>query len=259
MRVDYHIHTGYINHATGRIIDICRTAEARGFSEICITEHLENQFSEAGDVVLDRRLWSSYFRDIEEAARETGITVRKGVELGYDSRYLKELREFDTREFDFVLGSVHYIDGRPISKREPINSGQKSVFIRYHQLLKEMCETMDIDCIGHMDLLKKQMPIIPVSEYTDELNDLFSVMRRKDIGFELNTSGWKTRAGMCYPDPEIVKMLYDAGIRKVTIGSDCHKPDDIGYRFSDGLEVLRRSGFSKICTFENRRARFTDI
>lgn len=83
--------------------------------------------------------------------------------------------------------------------------------------------------------------------------------KKNGIGFEVNTGGWRRYQNEQFPRKEILEMLYNAGVRKVTIGSDCHKVEEFGYYIKEGLEVLKKSGFKRVCTFTGRQPEYHKI
>jgi histidinol-phosphatase (PHP family) len=259
MLMDYHIHTGFVRHASGSITELCKAAADKGIREICFTEHME--FDPASDSTSDPGMWESYFREIPEASAKAGIRAKIGVEIGYDRRYIAQIREFLNRyDFDYVLGSVHVLDNEMLSASKKASPGTDIIgsHKRYYMLVAEMAESLDIDCIGHLDVVKKQYGAVPAELCSNELNRLFLLMDRMEIGFELNTSGWM-KAAMCYPDPEILRLLHDKGIRKVTVGSDCHNPAEIGCMIEEGIAALREAGFKEICSFSKRMPTYLRI
>jgi histidinol-phosphatase (PHP family) len=44
----------------------------------------------------------------------------------------------------------------------------------------------------------------------------------------------------------------------ITLGSDAHKPEDVGRSFSEALKLLRNTGYDSICTFQKRKREKTD-
>ncbi|MDP1809578.1 MAG: PHP-associated domain-containing protein, partial [Actinomycetota bacterium] len=45
----------------------------------------------------------------------------------------------------------------------------------------------------------------------------------------------------------------------VTLGSDAHAPEQVGFRFKYLLEQLKAAGYSEIVTFEGRQRRMVEI
>jgi histidinol-phosphatase (PHP family) len=69
------------------------------------------------------------------------------------------------------------------------------------------------------------------------------------MALELNTSGYFQNPQEPYPCRQILEMAYEAGIRKVTIGSDCHEPKNLGRGIHQGRALLKEVGFKEITFF----------
>jgi histidinol-phosphatase (PHP family) len=79
-------------------------------------------------------------------------------------------------------------------------------------------------------------------------------MKRFNVGFEVNTSS--LRKGMDEPMPEssLVAALRKEGIETVTVGSDAHRPRDVGKGIEIALKIIRECGFDSPSSFDKRRA-----
>jgi histidinol-phosphatase (PHP family) len=42
----------------------------------------------------------------------------------------------------------------------------------------------------------------------------------------------------------------------ITIGSDSHKPEQLGFQIKEGQDLLRSLGFTKLCAFEQMQPIF---
>ena len=54
----------------------------------------------------------------------------------------------------------------------------------------------------------------------------------------------------------MVKAYRAKGGEIITVGTDAHRPEDIGSDFSLAAERLKECGFSYYCTFEKRTPSF---
>ncbi len=64
---------------------------------------------------------------------------------------------------------------------------------------------------------------------------------------------------MLTPNVEILKWYVALGGDRVTLGSDAHKPEDIGADLDVALDAARAAGLKYITQFEQRRARLKRI
>ncbi len=74
------------------------------------------------------------------------------------------------------------------------------------------------------------------------------------MGVEVNTSGRRHEHGVQYPIREFLEAVNQVGIKKVTIGSDSHSPDHLGFWLVEAVGLLKDVGFKNITNFEGRKA-----
>ncbi|MBT4286994.1 MAG: histidinol-phosphatase HisJ family protein [Deltaproteobacteria bacterium] len=259
-RFDYHLHTGCSADGSGTVKDYCREAVRKGFIEICITNHQEWISAANGyyDYAMRNTNWHKLLRDIEAARQDfPELSVKLGCEIGYYPQYATEIIQF-TKElpFDYVISSVHALENKTLSDVKISGSKDKNVQIkwirRYYSSILEMVQHDYFDCVGHFDVAKRHIPFQALEACQDLINDIAKSMIKYDIGFELNTSHWFLANQECYPGLEILQVFKDVGIKKVTIGSDAHSPENLGQGILKGLEILKKAGFASLCTFSKR-------
>jgi len=73
------------------------------------------------------------------------------------------------------------------------------------------------------------------------------------VGIEVNSSGRRHHHGQQYPVEDFLEAAWRAGLRKVTIGSDSHTPEHLGYWLPEALDLLRAIGFKHISRYRGRR------
>lgn len=258
--IDYHLHTCCSKDGTGEVAEHCKKAAKRGFKEICFTNHQE-WISAAGgyyDYAMRSKGWQQLISSIEAARKEFPmLTVKLGCEIGHYPQYVKEIIRFtEQHPFDYIIGSIHALNNKPLDDAAFLGNKDTDFQMKwmreYFSAIKEMVGYPYFDCIGHLDFVKKNIPLHSLEKYQDLIWDIAQSMKKNDIGFELNTSGWHHPIQECYPSIYILKILKDAGVRKVTIGSDSHSPATLGQDIQKGLAILKQSGFDSVCTFSKR-------
>ena len=266
MLIDYHIHTNTSKDASQTVFECCQIAAEKGFKEICITNHHELISVDNGtyDYALRDEEINELFKQAKEAKKKFGINVKVGVELGYYEGREEELKIFAEKfPFDYIIGGIHFINGSPIATEEVfLDAGKEYVkekYNEYFRLLKKAIEANFFDCVAHFELPRKETPNYEFNEYKDKAYECIKEMKKNNIGFELNTGGWRRYHNEAYPRKEILEMLKKAGIEKVTIGSDSHSTQELGYEIEKGLEILKNKGFNHICTFSKRKPSYHKI
>ena len=64
---------------------------------------------------------------------------------------------------------------------------------------------------------------------------------------------------MLTPNVEILKWYVELGGERVTLGSDAHKPEDIGADLEVALDAARAAGLKYVTQFERRQASLVKI
>ena len=64
----------------------------------------------------------------------------------------------------------------------------------------------------------------------------------------MNTNGFNHPVNEMYPSDQIIEILFNFNV-PVTLGSDAHTSDRVGYRFDEAVGKLRKAGYRKISGF----------
>jgi histidinol-phosphatase (PHP family) len=110
--------------------------------------------------------------------------------------------------------------------------------------------------LAHPDLVKvwgkgKPDPPRPRREYYElAMGSIASA----DVAVEVSTAGLRKAAGEIYPARELLELCVAAG-KPVSLSSDAHEPEFIGYGYDRALELLGECGVEQVSVFENRRRR----
>lgn len=256
---DYHLHSNVSYDGHGTPEEMIRAAANAGLTEICFTDHLDYLHCLPRS---QTTFTMDNYRRAYDALEIPDLTIRHGVEVGLTPWNKVEL-EADLRgyPFDFVLGSVHFInDEDPYLPpywvgRDPLQAER--------QYFEEMLRCVQIhdnfDVLGHLTYISKCKAhpcprIIPLEEYRDLIAQIMEQLIAKGKGLEVNTSG-KDRCGVFLPDIPYLKLFRDLGGQIVTVGSDAHTPDRVGQYTAQVCGILKEI-FGHVCTFRNRQPVF---
>ena len=274
--IDYHIHPNYSIDAEGSIDEFCKVALEREFREICFTTHLDTDAvrNDAYVIVRGKRVdarSSSWLEDYENSVRiagdqyrNEGLEVRLGVEVDYYPGVMDNLPEtFHDTKFDLVMGSAHLVDHLAISVKEESHEffskhNMEQMGNIYFSLLMDCVESGLFDILGHLDLYRRYGEEFYGGEirslWKAHVSDLASGMKRFNVGFEVNTSSLRKGMDESMPDASLVAALRKEGIETVTVGSDAHRPRDVGQGIEIALKVIKECGFDSPVSFDKRRA-----
>lgn len=272
---DYHIHPNYSIDAEGSIEEFCEEALRKGLKEITFTTHLDTDhigddcFVNVKGKKVDTRssLWledyEASIRSADDKYSERGLRVRLGVEVDYISEIDASLPDrFYSTDFDIVLGSMHLIDHIAISATGRAEVAFKKYTMeelgeKYYSLLQEAIESGLFDVIAHIDLYRRYGQKFygdGIREiWKPHIGELANAMKKNEVGFEINTSPLRKGQQQPMPEFDIVKALKEQGIEIVTVGSDAHRPEDVGAGIQTAFQLLNQVGFSSISQFQHRK------
>ena len=106
---DFHLHTIISFDGVGTSQEMAEAARKAGLKEICFTDHVDyNSDPTKAPNLVDMEEYSRAYDHLDIP----GLAIRKGFEFGLTTWNQKELKYFlEQRPFDFVIGSVHFVDG----------------------------------------------------------------------------------------------------------------------------------------------------
>ena len=253
---DFHMHStvSFDGKASGHAMALA--AKERGLKEICFTDHID--YTPEMDMVLD---FGTYAREYD-GLEVPGLKIRRGVEYGItpDNREQMKL-DLAKRNFDFVLGSVHMVDGVDVYLA-PYWEGktvEEAVQLHLEETLRTVSVHTDYDVLGHLTYIAKARanPGHALLRYEDHREIMDEILRqpvRHDKGMEVNTSGID-RCGGSLPTMDIFRRFHELGGRIVTVGSDSHDTDRVG-QYTHEMVAQLKEIFGYVCTFENRQPIF---
>ena len=256
MLPDYHIHTTLCNHASGEMEAYVERAVELGFGEIGFAEHMP--------VMPEPHLCLSYddlpyYVERVMALRERyagTITIRLGAEMDMDLDRVDEIsRIIEQYDFDYVIGSIHYLGDWPFDQVQYRDRFEQSdldkLYERFFGTIMAAARSGLYDIAGHPDNLKR-MGYRPDSDLEPLYEAVAGVFSEMNVAFELNTSGYDYPAREAYPAPAFLKILNRHNV-PVTVGSDSHKPEHVGRHYDRALELLLEAGYDSVATFHKRQ------
>ena len=272
MIVDYHMHLrrpadGYeeIDHtpeAAERFVEIARE---RGVDEIGFTEHVY-YFRQT------RELWTKPYNldrcvhdldrycDAVLEARRRAFPVKLGLEVDFVPGRERELHDvLEQYPWDFLLGSVHEIEGHPID-HDPGEGLWKhfpteEVWRRYFIALRGAARSGLFDVLSHPDLVKifgRRPSADAVLLHHEETAD--AVEAAGALAIEVSTAGLRKPVADVYPDRGLLEACRRRDV-PITTASDAHVPDDVGRHFDEAIHLARAAGYSTVTVFDQRQAR----
>lgn len=251
---DCHVHTSFCD---GKVTaeEMLSHAYRMGYKAFGLSVHSPLPFK--NDYALPKEEENTYIRTLQALKfRYRGkMDVLMGIEWDYDTPY-------GFPQYDYRIGSVHqlfsgtryyaldYTEEELSACIRDMFGGHVDAFLSYYfNAVETSAMRGGVDIVGHFDLLTKYNR---ASRFFDEngsryrefaLNALRRIAaKRPDVLFEVNVGGMY-RVGRVYPYPAPFLLRELARLRvKMTLTSDAHSPDGLGYKESNVLTLCRNCG-----------------
>lgn len=247
MLVDYHVHVqshGEYPFSHNRLRDFAAVAANQGISVLGLADH---------DWLVD----GIHCEAVAAVRRDyPGLEISQGLEVefipGCEPKVRRLLR---TRAFDYLLGSVHSVDGFAfdiLSNRRLYGIwAPDMLYRRYYQLLLLAVQSGLFDILAHLDVIK----VFGCRARTDQAAVLLPVLaaiRRSGSVVEINSTGWHKPVGEQYPESWILEACWQSGI-PITLSSDAHEPDQVGRDLCRARELAWQIGYRQVAVFRRRQ------
>ena len=264
---DYHLHTVRCGHASGSLEEYLKVAQKLGLHEVGFSDHLPLYFlpkdKREDGIAMDESEMEAYFEDVRRARLAfPDIIVKMGIEADYipgqEDKLVTLLKKMP---LDYVLGSVHYIDGWGFDNPDYIDEyGKRDIdklYWRYFELLKQAAQSGIFDILAHPDLVKK-FGYFPMADMTEVYEDTVQAIKKSNVCIELNTAGLRVPARQMYPAEGFLQLCCRYGV-PVTLGSDAHKPEQVGQGFVEAVNLLKKVGYRETVIFRGRQREFVSF
>lgn len=259
MLSDFHIHTRFSGDSEADVDKVIESAIAKGMTHMSFTDHNDLEY-ENGTFELDTENYFKYMTEKKNQYKNQ-IHISVGIECGLEPRYEKRINDLlATYDFDFVIGSSHVINGKDPYYKEYFEG--RPVHDAMVEYLLSIDENIDMfsnfDVYGHLDYMMRYAPITMeekrynYDEYGEYYDRILTKLINKGKGIEINTSALKSGQLDTNPNLQVVKKYAELGGQIITIGSDAHAPEHVGYGFDVAEKMLKEAGFSHYNVFTAR-------
>jgi histidinol-phosphatase (PHP family) len=262
IKFDLHTHHDRCGHAKGTIKDYVESAIDKGLSIIGISDHSPYFSSEEDQpyphISMAKSQFQEYVQEVLQLKQQYSgkIDVLLGVESDFFPEQVEKYRScFKPYPFDYIIGSVHHVDGVSIFKKdrwEGLTEHQKlQTKDNYYHLIEKSARSGMFQILGHIDAMKGYYPAFSTIQ-TKAIEHTLKVIGENDMAIEINTSGKTKDVGGWYPSDEILELANHYGVR-VTFGSDAHIPDRVGDEFELVREKLKEIGYKDWVYFKEKK------
>ena len=181
---DYHMHTrvSFDAHETGEAM--AKAALAAGLKEICFTDHLDyDPLGKMGVLAFDQAAYNAEYDNLEVP----GLKIRRGMEFGMTADNVAQFKQdLQRRPFDFVLGSIHFVDDVDVYFPEYWEG--KTIFQAERRYLEATLECVrihdDFDVLAHLTYIAKtnSHPAprpVPFAEHREIIDEILRTFNGK--------------------------------------------------------------------------------
>lgn len=265
--VDCHTHCNFSDDSRMLPEDGVKRAIELGLHGITFTDHIDFDYPNPA--------YTFHFDPAKRLATLTAlqhdvgntIKILNGVEIGIQPHVIEKSNDFIANgNFDFVINSVHAIDGSSLCSQGTFFAGKtkKQAYDRYLTAIYDcITQFTNFDIVGHIGYIRRYGPYPDNSLRYHEYADIIDAILKKVItdgkGIEINTSGYAYHLGSPIPDIDIIRRYKELGGEIITMGSDSHTADHIGNYFEEAIAILQQAGFSQVAYFVQRKPIFVPL
>ncbi|MCK9536442.1 MAG: histidinol-phosphatase HisJ family protein [Bacilli bacterium] len=250
--IDAHIHIEFGEYTPEYIECMVNTALAKQIKELRILDHTHKfiEFKPIYDIIrLDPFNCNWYDRKrpvplndylnfiVKIKQKDYPVKLRFGLEVCYFKEKEDELRTIlNQYDFDFLIGSVHFIDGFGFDLSQENWEGKdiNHLYRRYYEINISLIKSGLFTSLGHPDAIKlfEKYPDYSLTETYYRIARLLG-----EYNMETENNSGLIRYGFPYPglNQEFLDILKKMKV-KINRASDAHKIEDIGRMFNQ-LEI----------------------
>lgn len=263
---DSHVHSSFSTDSTLIEEKACERAKKQGLKGLVFTDHIDLNFPKI-DFTIDFKKHHSFIMDLK-AMHKNELDIVKGIEVGIYEKVVDQTKKIlADNKFDFIISSVHLLNGFDAYDTEIyVGKSKKEIYSLYlKQILKNYFMFNDYDVLGHFDFIIRYAPYddrsMLYSEFSDLFDEIFKTLIYAGKGIEINTGSYRMTGSkkVAIFDENILKRYKELGGEIITLGSDAHSEDFIGYGFENFTEIIKRCGFKYIAHYIDRKAIFETL
>ncbi len=267
---DLHNHT-LASHGTASAAAMLERGRAAGLQWFGLSEHapLPPGFScklYTGDLNVEFPRYAAEVIQLREASEKgPGPRVLLGMELDWIPSRLPYMRALVAAwPFDYVLGSLHHIDGMSVGALANWGPGVSreerfARFAAYYYEMAAMAKSGLVQIASHPDFIKLRAfddfrAWLALPESRAPLEAAVSALAATGTVMEVSAAGLRQDFAEPYPAPAIMRLAAGAGV-DICFGSDAHTPADVGLPFDRLADYARGFGYTDSVIFINRQRR----
>lgn len=244
------------------------SAIGKGLAGVCFTDHcdffvppMKAQHEEYVPEVFDVEARNAEIDKVNVKCPRD-FHVFKGIEIGVQkSERDKIAAHLEKYSFDEIIASVHYLDDT-----DPFWGGYyegKTWRYAYGHYLETLYDEMvwlgdRFDIMGHYDYVTRYAPYpecsILYKDFPDILDSMLRYLAENGKALEINTKTYQDFKGRTpVLDKNILIRYRELGGEIISLGSDSHDADRVGFNFERTAALVSRCGFRYLAHFDKRK------
>jgi histidinol-phosphatase (PHP family) len=260
---DYHVHSHFSSDSEASMETMCMAAIKAGIRELGFSDHVDLHPSEPFQDYLDLEAWWVSFEACEQKFAGE-LVLRAGVEVGEPHRFSQRVeRLIQEHPWDFVLGSLHWVGDECVFDQAFFQQNERNSYLAYFRELEHLVHDGNFDILAHFDVVKRYGyehygEFLP-EQYEEPIRRILRKLAERDLALEINTVTLRRSIQQPSPDVNILRWFLEEGGHYVTLGSDAHEPQDIGFDLGPMKNMVQSVGFSGLTRYETREGSIVDF
>lgn len=267
--IDTHIHSKFSIDSDLPLEAACEKAFSIGLDGLTFTDHLDIDFPNYdGSELIDFNIYSETVDRVSENYAKK-LKVLKGIEVGIQPHVMEEsLKIVRSVDFDYVLASVHVIDGMDpyFNDYYYTSRTKKEAYELYLQKILSMINDFeDFNNVGHFEYITRYAGYddrsLRYNDHTDVFEAILRALISRGKGFEINTGSFRDKPGIVTAeyDATALKRFRELGGDLVSLGSDAHNEQYVGYKFNYFRDLMLAAGYTHVVHYEKRKPVYTKL
>lgn len=263
---DFHVHSNYSSDSPSSMQRMVLAGQNMGLRGLCFTDHVDLDYQSTE--ISFNFCYSDYVNELKsvKSAFCENFEIYTGVELGMQPHINAENEAFlKGKGFDFIIGSVHCVNKKSMYDGSFLTDKTHEECIKdyFDDMLHCIDNFKNFDVLGHLDIVRRYLPgseeDFSYETYKGYVYDILKRLINSYKGIEVNTSGLRFGLSSFHPLPEILKLYHSLGGEIITIGSDSHIPEALGFELRTALSILYGIGFKYYTIYKDRKPVFIKI
>ena len=107
--------------------------------------------------------------------------------------------------------------------------------VYFETVLKNLEQFDCFHTLGHIDYMCRYQPgtlrLYRYEEHAEQIDRILRTAIAKGVAVEVNTGGLYKGTGNTNPEERIIRRYLELGGKRLSYGSDAHRPEHVGYGF----------------------------